>query len=211
MGVPIWIKRGSFRTMMVMNPGIHYSDKNSKKMIRRRRLQVAATFVGFLTLSSLYVVLNVMVLEHSEDFSFIARVEILIFATFGILAFTTALFFVLPWRFMKELAFGIELTEESLRVFGDEIPTSRILRIEIADFGSGSHFLAVGYLDESSRQRKLRTLLVWPKDTKDIWQLCNNIRLLRGWPPQKNVRDYGWFGWGRWKRSLRNMGLGRQG
>jgi hypothetical protein len=105
----------------------------------------------------------------------------------------------------EALEHGVVLTDDALLLWGEEIPLDHILKAEVADFHSGSHFLAIGYLYDTGKKKKTRTSLLWPKSTDDIWELCNRIRDLRGWPEQESVQDYGFFGWSRWKTILREL------
>jgi hypothetical protein len=175
-------------------------------MIRKRKRDLMVRYSLFGILSSLYAILfgEYVVFTWGDPLQ-TKLVPIVLFAL-SLPLFFWSLYYVMLRDERRVLKHGIVLTNDSLLVRGIEIPLDRILKVEMADFGTGSHFLAIGYVRESRGKRATLTELMWPSDTEDVWGLCNKIRELGGWPEQRGVQTYGrLLGWGRWKAILKEL------
>jgi hypothetical protein len=185
---------------MCTNSNIIYSDKESIKMKKRRRRDLAIGISMAILLATTYMFFSVTLIIADPLESKVLPM-VLVMLSWPLVFWIVYYIAVKDGR--EALEHGVVLTDDALLLWGEEIPLDHVLKAEVADFHSGSHFLAIGYVHEAGKKRKTKATLLWPKSTEDIWELCNDIRCLRGWTPQLEIQMYGHWGWSQWKDQLK--------
>ena len=195
---------------MCTSSSVIYSDKESDKMKRRRKWDLVIGIFASILFSTIYTAFSVNLITLIIVDPLVPKIVpiVLVALSLPVVYWMTYQFAVRDAR--RALKHGVILTDETLLVPGREIPVDHILRVEIADFHSGSHFLAIGYLYETGKKKKTKAILMWPKSTEDIWELCNKVRDMKGWAHQEKIQMYGHWAWSQWKDVLKELASERK-
>ena len=171
---------------------------------RRRRELLTGIFISIF-LSLIYTAFGVKLITLIIEDPLEPKIVPIVLVALSIPAFYwgTYLFSVQSPR--RALKHGVVLTDDTLSISTMDIPVNSILRVEVADFHSGTHFLAIGYLDNKGKGRRTKAILLWPKSTEDILELCNAIRNMKGWTLQEDIMVYGHWAWSQWKDKLKGI------
>jgi hypothetical protein len=174
-------------------------------MVRRRKWDLIGGCSIFVMLSLVYAVLFVALVTLTISDPIETKILPIILVALSLPLYYWCLYYAAIHINGRALKHGVVLTEDALFIYGFEISMKNILKVEVADFASGSHFLAIGYIHDTGKKKNTKTRLMWPEGTEDIWELCDRIGELKGWSEQEKVRYYGFFGWGRWKALVKEL------
>jgi hypothetical protein len=161
--------------------GMLYSDKGSKRMLKRRKREYRAFFSICTFMWSMVTLVCVVTILNASGNSIASHImaivlSVSLFLLSGVL---------LNYIFMDSgnaLRFGISLTERELSLNGEIIPVSSITRALIVHFwGSWRDILAIDCKESKKGHEKVRTVFVLEYDTEDIYELRDAIKEVKKW------------------------------
>ncbi len=177
-----------------------YSDRDDPTMVRTRKHEglapavlAAPILAGLLALAS-YLVADVLSrLSPQFEVDRATLVSVVFLGTWAV----SAPIFVLSWA--RAGRRGVEIVESSLMLFGKRIPISAIRRAAVVFFpnstGGFGPALAIDYDGRRGKQERVRTVFVHKGATKDIFELGNSLRMLKGWSSQREALSCLWRDW----------------
>ena len=176
-------------------PHVHYSDRESSKMvtIRKRHFRIHLGLEILLLMA--FLLFAAFVLLNPYGLSVIEQEQMVIIAaiSFPMLWYAQHDTLVMNWK--NRLMYGVVLADDVLRIFKEKIQLSAIKRAEVLSFNGSVHFLAIEY-DRATKRRTLNwTVLLTMNDTEDIYDLCNRLRGLKGWSSQTRVLNRTHLDW----------------
>jgi len=153
----------------------------------------APILAGLLALAS-YLVADVLSrLSPQFEVDRATLVSVVFLGTWAV----SAPIFVLSWA--RAGRRGVEIVESSLMLFGKRIPISAIRRAAVVFFpnstGGFGPALAIDYDGRRGKQERVRTVFVHKGATKDIFELGNSLRMLKGWSSQREALSCLWRDW----------------
>jgi hypothetical protein len=174
-----------------------YSDVNSKKMIRSRKIGLYLGYImTFLVISGHSLMYIVYFVDHSNEKPFTTNLIMMI-----VWILSTILFYwMLSYLFIRDsklgLRHGIILQKDMLRLFGKKIPVPDIFEAEVVMFpNSFAKYFSINYAIDSKKGKKIETRIVRKSETENIYDLRDKIRDIRGWSPQGSPQRYKWREW----------------
>lgn len=186
-----------------MCPKDYYSDKDSEEMISERKIALIIGYFGTISILMGYLFL-VAFLIYSMDYSIWINVGYLILLILSIFVVFLFLHFIFIRDQKNALRYGVSLNDRALFIYGNEIAIPSILEAKVVEFKGSGVFLAVGYNVKKKGKNKTTSHLLRENDTKNIYELRDKIRELKGWPEQKEVPEYRWNDW---KKHLDKLGV----
>ncbi|MHA1951083.1 MAG: hypothetical protein ACXAEN_25400 [Candidatus Thorarchaeota archaeon] len=184
---------------MVSSPHIVYSDLDSEKMIKWRKLNL---MIGSTTFPIFTLLLIFGIWGRAIARGYVNSVEIAVIWVIVTVVMVVLFYFKLVDGERRAWKYGVILDENALKALGRDIPIDSILKAEMVVIGRTKRYFAVGYLVRKKERRKLRAFRLWEVETNNAMELCNEIRELKGWLKQTHLHTTTWRDW---KASLRGL------
>jgi hypothetical protein len=163
-------------------------------MERRRKRDLVIGISLSILLSSIYTTFSIKLVTLAIGEPLELMIATLVWVALSLPVFCWGTYLIAVRDERKALKYGIVLTNDTLSLWGFEIPVDRISRVDVKEYGITSHYLAIEYSYQGRKRVKTRTSLTRGTSTDDIMELCNKIRELKGWPEQVADPLYG-FDW----------------
>ncbi len=175
---------------------ILYSDRDSRRMRRRRRILLAvavgptAVLVGAFTAMSMGPIASAWSNRTLTLQVLLAWTAVELIIGFGA-------YFAFIHSAWDALRRGSTVTAEALHVSGWTIPIASILRAEIVRFDGYSESLAIDHRGKWFRGEWVWTVRIGRGDTESLERLRDEVRTALGLPPQTLVTESTWREWRR--------------
>jgi len=171
-----------------MRSGMLYSDRESRRMLKRRKREYWVFFSICTFMWSMVTLICVITVLDASGNSIVSQMTAIVLSVSLFLLVGVLLNFI----FMDSgnaLRFGITLTERELSLNGEIISVSSITRALIVRFwGSGRDILAIDYLESKKGREKVRTVFVFEYDTEDCYELRDAIKEVKKWGGRQQLR-----------------------
>ena len=193
---------------MLPDIGAIYSDRDSRRMLQKRRHYARGALANtlivsillFLAFAQYYV--NAWGQSSTEE-----RASIVVITALSLVLMLPVIY---RYQFVRDrnmFRYGITLTPLRLRLFTEEIPVGAIVRAETIWLGTSGTFLAVDYTIDRGGKKKVVTRLLSENSTENIYHLRDGLRDLKRWPKQEDTPKYSLSKWRRERTLLFRDGI----